>query len=113
MIGQFLSESILFSFTSLLIALMLVYLLIPMLNKIAGTELSFSNFLTPLRLFLSTAFSILVGIAAGLYPAFVLSSFDPIMVLGQFESGRRGMTLRNGLVVFQFSISVISSSVPL
>jgi len=108
LIGQFLSESILFSFTSLLIALLLVYLLVPMLNKIAGTELLFAYFLTPLRLFSLLAFSILIGIVAGLYPAFVLSSFDPIMVLkGRFKSNRRGVALRNGLVVFQFSISVI------
>jgi putative ABC transport system permease protein len=108
LIWQFLSESMLFSFASTLIALLLVSLLTPLLNKISGNELSFNYFLDPLRLFLLFAFSILVGVVAGLYPAFVLSSFDPIMVLkGKFKSNRRGIALRNGLVVFQFSISVI------
>ncbi|HLK29367.1 MAG TPA: ABC transporter permease [Puia sp.] len=108
LIGQFLSESILFSFASLLIALLLVYLLVPLLNKVAGTALSFAYFLTPMKILLLIVFSILIGVVAGLYPAFVLSSFDPIMVLkGRFKSSRRGVVLRNSLVVFQFSISVI------
>lgn len=108
LIWQFLSESILFSFASMLIALLLVSLLTPLLNKISGDELSFNYFLSSSKLFLLFAFSILVGVVAGLYPAFVLSSFDPIMVLkGRFKSNRRGVALRNGLVIFQFSISVI------
>jgi putative ABC transport system permease protein len=108
LIGLFLTESVLFSFASMLIALLLVFLLTPVLDKITGSELSFIYFLHPIRLFLLFIFSILVGILAGLYPAFVLSSFDPIMVLkGRFKSDRRGVVLRNGLVVFQFSISVI------
>ncbi|MBS1600759.1 MAG: ABC transporter permease [Bacteroidetes bacterium] len=108
LIGQFLLESILFGITSLLIALFLVYLLVPALNKIAGMELSFSYFLTPLSILSLLFFSIFIGIVAGIYPAFMLSSFDPIIVLkGRFKSNNRGIALRNGLVVFQFSISVI------
>jgi len=108
LIGQFLSESVLFSFCSMLIALLLVWLLTPLLNKISGNELSFVYFLHPVTLLLVFGFSILVGIIAGLYPAFVLSSFEPIAVLkGRFKSNRHGIALRNGLVIFQFSISVI------
>jgi putative ABC transport system permease protein len=52
--------------------------------------------------------TVITGLAAGLYPAFVLSSFKPIQVLkGKFKSGSYGLALRNGLVIFQFSISVI------
>ncbi|MBS1935823.1 MAG: ABC transporter permease, partial [Bacteroidetes bacterium] len=81
---------------------------VPLLNKIAGTELSFAYFLTPMSVLLLAGFSIIIGFVAGIYPAFVLSSFDPIMVLkGRFKSSNRGVLLRNGLVVFQFSISVI------
>ena len=108
LIGQFLSESVLFSFTSMLIGILIVFLLTPALSKISGSELSFTYFLLPITLLLLITFSILLGITAGLYPAFVLSSFDPIMVLkGKFKANKSGVVLRNGLVVFQFSISVI------
>jgi putative ABC transport system permease protein len=108
LMGQFLSESILFSLASMLIALLFVLLLTPQLNMISGSELSFTYFLEPFRLLIVFVFSILVGIAAGLYPAFVLSSFRPTMILkGRFKSNKHGIALRNGLVVFQFAISVI------
>ena len=49
-----------------------------------------------------------MGLLAGLYPSFVLSSFEPLLVLkGRFKSNRRGIALRNALVIFQFAISVI------
>lgn len=108
LVKQFLIESILFSVASMIVALLLVLLLTPLLNKISDNDLSFSYFLNPLRFLLVFGFSIVVGIVAGLYPAFVLSSFDPITVLkGRFKSNKRGIALRNGLVIFQFAISVI------
>jgi len=108
LVWQFLSEAVLFSFMSMLLALLLVYLFVPLLNKISGNELSFIYFLQPPQLLLVLAFSILVGVVAGLYPAFVLSSFNPISVLkGRFKSNSRGVALRNGLVIFQFAVSVI------
>jgi putative ABC transport system permease protein len=108
LIGQFLSESVLFSLLSLFAALLLVLIFTPMLRKISGVELSFTFFLYPPTLLAAMGFSIFVGIVAGLYPAFVLSSFNPIMVLkGKFISNRRSIALRNGLVIFQFAISVI------
>jgi putative ABC transport system permease protein len=108
LMGQFLSESVLFSLSSMLFALLLAFLFTPLLNKISGGELTFIYFLDPFRLLLVFGFSILVGLAAGLYPAFVLSSFDPLLVMkGRFKSNRIGTALRNGLVIFQFAISVI------
>ena len=105
---QFLSESVLFSLASTLIALLLVFLLTPFLNKIAGTDSSFNFFLHPLTLLLLFGFSIFIGIIAGFYPALVLSSFKPMVVLrGKFKSNKRGIALRNGLVIFQFAISII------
>jgi putative ABC transport system permease protein len=108
LIWQFLSESVFFSIVSILFALLFVFLLTPVLNRISGNELSFTYFLHPLRLLIVFAFSMLVGMVAGLYPAFVLSSFNPMLVLkGRFKSNKGGIALRNGLVVFQFAISVI------
>jgi len=108
LIWQFLSESAFFSVASMLLALLFVFLLTPVLNKISGGELIFTYFLHPLGFSIVLAFSVFVGIVAGLYPAFVLSSFNPMMVLkGRFKSNKSGIALRNGLVVFQFAISVI------
>jgi len=108
LISQFLLESVLVSLLSITIAVALIVLLLPLFNKVAGRELSFSYFLNPEKIILLFLFAIVVGLVAGLYPAFILSSFKPIVVLkGKFKSNKYGMALRNGLVVFQFSISVI------
>jgi putative ABC transport system permease protein len=108
LMGQFIAESILISFLSLLIAFGLIWMLLPLFNKLADKDLGIAYFFTPLRLLFLLCFSILVGVIAGLYPAFVLSSFKPITVLkGRFKSNKYGLALRNGLVVFQFAISVI------
>jgi putative ABC transport system permease protein len=108
LIRQFLAESLFFAFISILLALGLTAALTPLLSNIAGQDLNFSCFLQPLHLLLVLAFAFFIGIVAGLYPAFVLSGFDPIEVLkGQFKTSRRGIALRNGLVIFQFTISVI------
>ena len=108
LIRQFLLESVMVSFLSILVAVLLIVLLLPVFNKVSGKELTIAYFMDPVKITLLIAFSIAVGLIAGLYPAFVLSSFKPIMVLkGKFKSNKYGMALRNGLVVFQFSISVI------
>jgi putative ABC transport system permease protein len=107
LIGQFLSESLLLVLFSTLIAIGLVYLALPYFNRLAGQELTIhwlSNpWLIPALLF----FVLFTGLAAGIYPAFVLSAFRPIMVLkGFFTSGKRRAGLRGALVVFQFMISI-------
>jgi putative ABC transport system permease protein len=105
---QFITESVLFSLFCLIVAMLLVLLLIPVMNNISGNELSFRFLLNPWRLVSVFGFAIFVGLLAGLYPALVLSSFQPMLVLkGKFRSNRFGIALRNGLVVFQFAISVI------
>lgn len=108
LIGQFLIESALISILSMFLAFMLINLLLPIFNNLSGKELSISYFFQPSWIFLLFAFAVITGLIAGLYPAFILSSFNPIMVLkGRFKSNRYGLVLRNGLVVFQFAISVI------
>ena len=108
LVFQFLLESTLVSLASILLALALIWLLLPAFNRLSGKDLTVISFINPLTLIELLVFGGLVGLAAGLYPAFVLSSFKPIKVLkGKFKSSKYGTALRNGLVVFQFAISII------
>ena len=109
LIRQFLAESVLITLIALLISILLVYLALPTFNSLAETELSLSLaanvWLAPALLI----FALFIGILAGSYPAFFLSSFKPVAVLkGTFTpSPSSGPSLRSGLVVFQFFISIV------
>ena len=104
LISQFLSESILITFFALFIAFALVQLALPAFNNISGKHLTFD--LKPGLAFIGLG--LFVGIVAGMYPAFYLSSFKPISVLkGKLVSNHKSFGLRSSLVVFQFFISVV------
>lgn len=108
LILQFLSESTLLCIISMILAAGFVFLLLPFFNQLSGKELQIRELFSVQNLLLLSGFTLLIGMVAGIYPAFVLSSFRPITVLkGNFKSGSYGRLLRNGLVIFQFSISVI------
>ena len=108
LIGQFLLESTVVSSLSILLAVGIVALSLPWFNRLAGQDLSILEFLTPMNVAGIAGFGIAVGVLAGIYPAFVLSSFRPITVLkGRFQSARYGIILRNVLVVSQFVISIV------
>ena len=108
LIGQFLLESMMVSSLSVLLAIGILALSLPWFNQLAGQDLSILDFLTPKNVSGIVLFGMAVGLLAGVYPAFVLSSFQPITVLkGRFQSARYGIILRNALVVFQFAISII------
>jgi putative ABC transport system permease protein len=104
---QFLVESILFSILSFVIGILLAAVLLPLFNMLSAKSLSMpwnEWWLLPLVIFAS----LILGLFAGVYPSFYLSSFKPIHVLkGQLSRGSRTSVLRNGLVVFQFAISII------
>jgi putative ABC transport system permease protein len=107
LILQFLTESILLSLFSLVLALGIAVLLLPMFNQLAGKSLHpdvlFSGRFLPILILLV----LVVGCLAGSYPAFYLSSFKPIHVLkGKMAAGFKSSWLRNSLVVFQFFISI-------
>jgi len=107
LIIQFLTESILLSLFSLILALGIAVLLLPVFNQLAGKSLHpdmlFSDRFLPILIGLV----VLVGCLAGSYPAFYLSSFQPIHVLkGKMAAGFRSSWLRSSLVVFQFFISI-------
>lgn len=107
LVTQFLTESLLISFISMLIALAIAMLLLPYFNSLSGKELTLSAFFSPFLLPSLFLLMIIVGVVAGIYPAFYLSSFNPISVLkGKIASGFKTSWLRSGLVIFQFAISV-------
>lgn len=107
LVNQFLSESLMYSFFSFAVALVLAWLLLPYFNTLASKDLSMpwgEWWLVPAVLI--SAF--IIGLAAGLYPAFYLSGFKPALVLkGTLSTGSKSPLLRNSLVVFQFAASVI------
>ncbi|MFT4155236.1 FtsX-like permease family protein, partial [Parafilimonas sp.] len=105
---QFICENILLSFIAFIMAILLYTLALPLFNELAGKQVGVSAFVQPSYILYLFLISMVVGIAAGFYPAMVLSSFQPISVLkGRFATGRKGLVLRKGLVIFQFAISII------
>lgn len=108
LIGQFLSEAILLSLISFIIAYGLALLTIPAFNQISGKVLEMSSALSPGFLIPMLLIMLVVGLFAGSYPAFYLSSFRPVQVLkGKMAQGLKSGAIRSTLVVFQFSISII------
>ena len=108
LIKQFLAEAMLYSIISAVIALILVALFLPLFNTISGKALIFSDiFAGGIWLFI-IALVLLTGLLAGSYPAFYLTSFNPVAVLkgGVFKKSLSSLFIRNGLVVFQFTISI-------
>jgi len=105
--GQFLGESIVISLISFLFAVGLVSLLLPQFNQLAGKEIC-PNIFAHGYIFILFVISLAIGLAAGFYPALALSAFKPIVVLkGRFSTSSKGTLLRKGLVIFQFTISII------
>ncbi len=105
LIKQFLSESVLFAFTALIISLFLVEMALPAYNSFVGKELHINYLQTG---FLFIGFTVLIGLMSGIYPALFLSLFKPIHVLkGRLGTGTRSHSLRKVLVVSQFSIAIL------
>jgi putative ABC transport system permease protein len=108
LISQFMIESVVLTFISLLLALVLVKSGLPLFNSLADKKLTFQTLIQPSVALALLGFGLFIGLVAGSYPAFYLSSFKPIAVLKtKFAAKGKGLGLRSGLVVFQFIISVI------
>jgi len=105
--GQFIGESVVLCLIAFILTLIISALLLPSFNQLAGKTIStgvFSNLNYIIILFLT---SVGIGLLAGTYPAAVLSSFKPVMVLkGRFSGSSKGNILRKTLVIVQFSISI-------
>jgi putative ABC transport system permease protein len=108
LITQFLSESFILSFIALVIALIFIRLSLPYFNNLLGSHLVLNLFIAWYTIPVLILFSLVVGVLAGSYPAFYLSSFNPYEVLkGSVKNSMKNGWLRRVLVVFQFTISIL------
>lgn len=108
---QFTGETILLAVIAVIIATAVTLLLLPLLNNFTGKHISFNPFTNPLLGLSILGVGIVVGILAGIYPALVLSGFQPVKVLKGLKmqgTGNRNIAwLRQGLVVIQFALSAL------
>jgi len=108
LISQFLIESTIYSFIAVTLAAFVVSVLLPQFNLLSGKELEFSQLLNPLMIFGAITLMLLIGILAGSYPAFYLTRFKVADVFkGSAAKGSKSGLIRGGLVVIQFSISIL------
>ncbi|MEP0369189.1 MAG: ABC transporter permease [Cyclobacteriaceae bacterium] len=106
LVFQFLSESVIIALISFLIALGICFLSTSFLHELIG--LSVSDIFSVKNLALQFGIVLIIGLVSGVYPAFFISSFDPLLVFkGKFISNTKGQLLRKGLVISQFSIAII------
>ncbi|MFO7732567.1 MAG: ABC transporter permease [Candidatus Aminicenantes bacterium] len=107
LIRQFLGESVILSFLALLLALMLLWAVLPFFNGLSGKSISISDVFRPGWLAAVIGVTLLAGLMAGGYPAVYLAAFQPARVLkGTFTGGERGhAALRKGLVLLQFGLT--------
>ncbi|HEY9488758.1 MAG TPA: ABC transporter permease, partial [Chryseosolibacter sp.] len=106
LIGQFLAESLVIALLSLVVALLIIYLVLPYFNTLGGKNLSFD--FTNVQIIAGLlGITVFTGLLAGSYPAFYLSGFVPATVLkGNFTGGASGSLFRNTMVVIQFAVSI-------
>ena len=108
LITQFLSESFILSFISLILALIIIRITLPYFNNLLGANLSLKLFADWYTIPALLAFTLIVGFLAGSYPALILSSFSPYEVLkGGVKGSMQTARLRRVLVVFQFTVSIL------
>ncbi|HYC85314.1 MAG TPA: FtsX-like permease family protein, partial [Chryseosolibacter sp.] len=114
LIFQFLSESTVISVISIVIAIGMIQASLDYFSAISGKDLQLRPFENPWMIVAILGITLGLGVFAGLYPAFYISALKPAQVLkGKFQTSTKGNLLRNGLVIFQFTISVILISATL
>jgi putative ABC transport system permease protein len=107
LMGQFLLESYVYTIISVLLSLVAISASLNFFNQLTGKEISFAELLRPEFVTGLVLFVVLIGLLAGSYPAFYLTSFKPVDVLkGKVRTGMKSSGIRNSLVIFQFLISI-------
>jgi len=106
LVMQYMTEAVMITLFSLLLAFVLTSLLNPLLQQVSGKNLSIFN--SPALILFLFGIALLLGILSGLYPAFFITAYKPVNVLkGSFKSSAGAVWLRKTLVVVQFTISVV------
>ncbi len=107
LVMQFLSESVLITWSAIIIAFVLLYFTLPWLNKVSGQSLTISILLRWQVLVPLCLSPFIIGVISGVYPALFMSSFQPVKTLkGLFKVGGSSISFRKVLVVTQFAISI-------
>jgi putative ABC transport system permease protein len=109
LVVQFIGETILLSSFSMTLAAIATWLIIPFLNQFTGKSIYINPLTTPVLDLILVVAGFVIGILAGIYPAFVLSGFQPIKVLKGMKQANnlKSPWMREGLVVIQFSLSTM------
>jgi putative ABC transport system permease protein len=105
--GQFLGESVILCLIAFVLSVGLCAALLPSFNQMAGKTIATGIFNHPTYILTLLGIGVGIGLLAGIYPALILSAFQPIIVLkGRFATGTKGLLLRKSLVISQFTISI-------
>jgi putative ABC transport system permease protein len=105
---QYLGEAVLITFVSLLIAIFITELALPVFNNLYDIQIQFRFLNSPVLFFALIIFAIFIGTIAGIYPALFLSRFSPTESLyGKLKNKAEGLRIRHGLLIFQFAMSII------
>ncbi len=108
MVVQFLAESVVYATIAVVLAFILAVLLLPQFNLLSGKELPLFTIFNPTILLSAVGLTAIIGLFAGSYPAFYLTSFSAVEVLkGKVRAGLKSKGIRSGLVIFQFALSII------
>lgn len=107
LVVQFMMESTLVVLIAVSFALAVVSLLLPAFNSFAGKSISTQILTQPLSLVIYVAFTVVIGLLSGGYPAFYLSRLQPIKIMKGFSKGSQSSWIRSSLVVFQFALSIM------
>lgn len=108
LVNQFFGESLLIAFISLIFAVGLVLVLLPLFNQLSGKDLPLMVLIRPHVILGLLGITLTAGLISGIYPALLLSSFQPVAVLkNAISSGLRGKAFRRALVIFQFVLTTV------
>ncbi len=107
LVFQFFGETIFLAFLALILALVMIFVFLPVFNSLSGKILQLTIW-NPWILLGIVGITVFVGIVSGSYPALFLSSFQPVAVFrGSLKAGRANKMLRKALVIFQFALSIV------